>query len=209
MDTAAASAEQEGSDYMIVPSRTQDKKKNPLDPDTKVSLMNFHQEVKLESLHVTLILYTPPIFVKNSDRRIPVGSASLQENDTIMEAGGVWVSPKSEEAKNAGALFDPKVIPTEGSLVPADCIWSVHAYPGPPNVRSQNPKKAMVEMGQLVGRPFDEIVEHVGAPNSRQAGEEGIFACVWMEVGFLSAWTITLVFDSYGVCASVVNESAF
>jgi nicotinamide mononucleotide adenylyltransferase len=39
MDTAAASAEQEGSDYMIVPSRTQDKKKNPLDPDTKVSLM--------------------------------------------------------------------------------------------------------------------------------------------------------------------------
>ena len=39
MDTAAASADQEGSDYMIVPSRSQDKKKNPLDPDTKVSLM--------------------------------------------------------------------------------------------------------------------------------------------------------------------------
>jgi nicotinamide mononucleotide adenylyltransferase len=39
MDTAAQSAEQEGSDYMIVPSRSQDKKKNPLDPDTKVSLM--------------------------------------------------------------------------------------------------------------------------------------------------------------------------
>ena len=39
MDTAAASAEQEGSDYMIVPSRSQDPKKNPLDADTKVSLM--------------------------------------------------------------------------------------------------------------------------------------------------------------------------
>ena len=39
MDTAAASAEQEGSDYMIVTSRTQDKKKNPLDADTKVALM--------------------------------------------------------------------------------------------------------------------------------------------------------------------------
>jgi len=39
MDTAAASAEQEGSDYMIVPSRSQDPKKNPLDPDTKVALM--------------------------------------------------------------------------------------------------------------------------------------------------------------------------
>jgi phosphopantetheine adenylyltransferase len=39
MDTAAASAEQEGSDYMIIPSRSQDKKKNPLDADTKVSVM--------------------------------------------------------------------------------------------------------------------------------------------------------------------------
>ena len=39
MDTAAASAEGEGSDYLIVPSRSQDSKKNPLDPDTKVSLM--------------------------------------------------------------------------------------------------------------------------------------------------------------------------
>ncbi len=39
MDTAASSAEQEGSDYMIIPSRSQDKKKNPLDADTKVSIM--------------------------------------------------------------------------------------------------------------------------------------------------------------------------
>ena len=39
MDTAAASAAQEDSDYLIVPSRSQDPKKNPLDPDTKVSVM--------------------------------------------------------------------------------------------------------------------------------------------------------------------------
>ena len=39
MDTAALSAEAEGSDYMIVPSRSQDPKKNPLDPDTKVAIM--------------------------------------------------------------------------------------------------------------------------------------------------------------------------
>lgn len=39
MDTAANSAASEESDYMIVPSRSQDKKKNPLDPDTKVSIM--------------------------------------------------------------------------------------------------------------------------------------------------------------------------
>jgi nicotinamide mononucleotide adenylyltransferase len=39
MDTAAAAAEQDQSDYMIVPSRSQDAKKNPLDADTKISYM--------------------------------------------------------------------------------------------------------------------------------------------------------------------------
>ena len=39
MDIAAAAAEQEESDYIIVPSRSQDPKKNPLDADTKVSVM--------------------------------------------------------------------------------------------------------------------------------------------------------------------------
>ena len=39
MDIAAAAAEQEESDYIIVPSRSQDAKKNPLDADTKISVM--------------------------------------------------------------------------------------------------------------------------------------------------------------------------
>lgn len=39
MDTAAMAAMEDGGDYIIVPSRTQDKKKNPLDPDTKISFM--------------------------------------------------------------------------------------------------------------------------------------------------------------------------
>ena len=39
MDIAAQSAEAEESDYVIVPSRSQDAKKNPLDADTKISMM--------------------------------------------------------------------------------------------------------------------------------------------------------------------------
>jgi len=39
MDIAAQSAEAEESDYIIVPSRSQDAKKNPLDADTKVGVM--------------------------------------------------------------------------------------------------------------------------------------------------------------------------
>ena len=39
MDTAASSAEADESDYMIVPSRSNDPKKNPLDADTKIAFM--------------------------------------------------------------------------------------------------------------------------------------------------------------------------
>ena len=39
MDTAAQLAMEEGSDYVIIPSRSQDAKKNPLDPDTKIFIM--------------------------------------------------------------------------------------------------------------------------------------------------------------------------
>ena len=39
MDIAAQSAEESEGDYIIVPSRSNDKKKNPLDVDTKVTTM--------------------------------------------------------------------------------------------------------------------------------------------------------------------------
>ena len=39
MDTAAAASQADGGDYVIYPSRSQDKKKNPLDPDTKIAYM--------------------------------------------------------------------------------------------------------------------------------------------------------------------------
>merc|ERR1712093_214412 len=39
MDVAASAVQDEGDDYIIVPSRSNDKKKNPLDADSKVSTM--------------------------------------------------------------------------------------------------------------------------------------------------------------------------
>lgn len=149
------------------------------------------------------------IFLKNSERRVRVGSVSPESNEEIFEVGGVWVDPNSEEAKSAGTEFDPKRIPSSEDLVPADCIWSIHPYPGKPNVKSSGAQKAMTEMGKLVGRPYDEIVKYAGAPNSRQTNEEGMLIAVWMEMGFFSAWSVTLVFDSYGVCGTVANETAF
>jgi len=39
MDTAAGASKSDGGDYLIVPSRSQDQKKNPLDADSKVKVM--------------------------------------------------------------------------------------------------------------------------------------------------------------------------
>jgi hypothetical protein len=48
LDTAANTAAETGDDYLIIPSRSQDAKKNPLDPDTKISFMRsiypYHSE---------------------------------------------------------------------------------------------------------------------------------------------------------------------
>lgn len=148
------------------------------------------------------------VFIKNSDRRVPVGSVKPENNDEIMDAGGVWALPGGEEAENAGKPFDSSQVPAEGDLVPEDCMWSIHAYPGKPNVHSKRAQKVMTEMGQLAGRPYDEIVRFADPPNSRQPAQDGLMGAVWLEMGFLSAWSVTLVFDSYGVCGAVLNESA-
>lgn len=48
LDTAANTAAETGDEYVIIPSRSQDAKKNPLDPDTKISFMRsmypYHSE---------------------------------------------------------------------------------------------------------------------------------------------------------------------
>ena len=54
MDVAAKSVKDDGDDYMIVPSRSNDKKKNPLDPDMKSDLMR-----KLFPDHSTKIINDP------------------------------------------------------------------------------------------------------------------------------------------------------
>jgi hypothetical protein len=54
MDTAAQVASEDGGDYVIVPSRSFDPKKNPLDPDTKIFFMR-----KLFSDHGERIVNDP------------------------------------------------------------------------------------------------------------------------------------------------------
>ena len=59
MDVAAKSAESEDSDYIIVPSRSQDKKKNPLDPKSKIGYMrkmfpDYEEQIKDEDKAKTI-----------------------------------------------------------------------------------------------------------------------------------------------------------
>lgn len=149
------------------------------------------------------------VFLSNSDQRVPMGSATQEQSMKYLEEGGIWVDEDSDEAKQASTPFDPKSIPLDGTLVPGDCIWATHAYPGKPAVQARGGRDAMAELGQLVGRPLDEIVAFVGPPNSRQMVGDGLVACVWLEMGLFSSWTVTLVFDSYGVCAAITGENSF
>ena len=52
LDNVASSSDD--NDYMIVPSRSQDKKKNPLDPDTKVAVMQKMFPKPVSYTHLTL-----------------------------------------------------------------------------------------------------------------------------------------------------------
>ena len=87
LDTAAEFSE--NNDYLIVPSRTQDKKKNPLSADIKISFMkrmfNIHAEKILNEPEIKTIF---DVLVKShmdgySNVRIVVGSDRVEEFEKI------------------------------------------------------------------------------------------------------------------------------
>ena len=48
---------------------------------------------------------------------------------------------------------------------------------------------------------MDEVIAHMGPPSMRMGD-----LLTWQQQGFLSSYSVTLQFDRYGVCASIVNE---
>jgi cytidyltransferase-like protein len=111
MDTALSTAEQDGSDYIIVPSRTHDSKKNPLDADSKISIMRKmfprHSERILNDPNISTIFdvlkrahndgYSGVRFISGSKRVKEIEKLSNNYNGNLYQFDNIEVIPVGEK----------------------------------------------------------------------------------------------------------------
>ncbi len=63
------------------------------------------------------------------------------------------------------------------------------AYAGA--VRSASLRRKFEALGQVTGRPLDEVLRHVGKPNSRTPAGHGREVLVWRRINFQVALRVT------------------
>lgn len=147
-----------------------------------------------------------------SELRVPYGTGNLEMLPPDQRSADVVSIPAdSDLVKTARTTFDKSRIPSDGDLVPMDCVWAFVKHPGEfPNgiVPYMSIDKKFVSMGTLRGRTFREIEEAAGPPMSKVA-HMGCTNAVWGKTGFISFWQIALTFDPYGVCMGVYSENNF
>ena len=135
-----------------------------------------------------------------------VDSKSIKEEDMQ----DVWVDPDSEESKLASARpFSGELPPSDGDLVPRDCVWAYARHPGygwPGLIESSNVKTFFTTAGALTGRRLLEIQDYVGPPNVSMADSFGWPTLSWSQNGFFSTYQVTLKFDPYYVCVGLLDE---
>jgi hypothetical protein len=147
------------------------------------------------------------VLIPYSQMRVPYGTMTIEK---IQEMGdGPYEVPKdSPEALAAKTPFDAAVIPSDGDLVPIDCVWAFFRHPGkfPGDPSFGSIDERFVAMGNLQGRLHKEIARHVDAPITDLAiGDER--TCVWGKTGFFSIWQIGVKFDKYGVCIGIFSQT--
>ena len=64
------------------------------------------------------------LLLRAKDRRFEYGSISFSESSE-----DIYVRPDSEELRKAMTPFDSRRIPSEGDMVPGNCIWAALKYP--------------------------------------------------------------------------------
>lgn len=139
-----------------------------------------------------------------SYRWVPMGSLANLANDPIHMKKVI-----SALSSIPSVEFSSDPVPSEGSLVPADCHWAFVAYPGPiPDEarRVSGLNRKFVAMGNLPGRTLTEITSVAGSPSMAFSLPDGMFARGWQSGGLLSVWQIILKFDRYGICVGIENE---
>ena len=192
MDTAAASAEQEGSDYMIVPSRSQDKKKNPLDPNTKVSLMR-------------------QMFPQHSERIMNDGNTRTifdvlkkAHNDGYTNVRIVGGADRVKE-------FDKLANSYNGNLYAFDNIEVVSAGDRDPD--SEGVEGLSASRMRLAAAEGDFKTFRLGMPpEMRPKDARAVFDTVRASMGIQESWNVWEIapkFDSKTLRENYINETIF
>lgn len=126
IDTAANMAAETGEEYVIVPSRSQDAKKNPLDPDTKISFMRmmypYHSERIINDSNLITIFdvlkrahndgYTNVRIVSGPDRVKEFEKLSNSYNGQLYQFDTIEVIPSGEidpDGKNMEQLSSSRL----------------------------------------------------------------------------------------------------
>ena len=118
MDIASQSVKGDGDDYMIVPSRTNDKKKNPLDPDSKTDLMRKlfpdHSAKIINDVNNRTIFdvlkkahtdgYTNVKIVGGSDRQKQFDRLSQDYNGSLYQFDNVETISSGERDEDSGDI---------------------------------------------------------------------------------------------------------
>jgi phosphopantetheine adenylyltransferase len=223
MDTAAASAEQEGSDYIIVPSRSQDKKKNPLDPDTKISIMrrlfpNHSERIVNDPANITIfdVLkkahndgYTSVRIVGGSDRVKEFEKLSNNYNGQLYAFDAIEVVSAGDEDPDSKSIEG--ISSSRMRLAVAENDFKTyynHLYTEEPIIDPETGEQIMQEdpqTGEMI--PATQIVPLVDRKTAKQ-----MFADMQASMGInenWNLWEIAPKFDYQTLRENYVSEKIF
>lgn len=99
---------------------------------------------------------------------------------------------------------DPLVQPE-----PDDGFAPLFPYPGPvpKEARRGNVSQRLVKLGNVKGRPRDEIVGLLGPPTSISSTGDGGELLQWQKISAYSgSWHYALIFDRHGVCGGITHQ---
>ena len=148
---------------------------------------------------------TELVQVALKDARVIYASRTLDElpDDFFL------TSVDSDLYRSKGLPFDSSRIPSQGDLVPADCIWACFAHPGylRPAKRGQKLLDKYKQIAAYTGRTLTELCGYFGEPEVKMSNDK-ITTVVWSEVTLSRITQIQFYFDKYEVCIEVgeINE---
>lgn len=141
----------------------------------------------------------------------PWGELSNQRGCWRSSFAAWWVGPVAcgcGQLVNQQPEPDPQSPPGTDSE-PADGFAAEFPYPRPvPNTaRRGNVSQRLARLGNVRGRPRDEIVALLGPPNSISSTGDGGELLQWQKISAYSgSWHYALIFDRHGICGGITHQ---